>query len=358
MRARRFVAGAAVALSLTFLAAGCASEGGPAGPAASEGLAVAVDVAAAPAAGAQPVALTLTNRGAEARQVLALQTPVDGIDADILDVRLDGRPVAYVGKVVKAGVPTDADLVTIAPGASVTMTFDPSTAYDMSAAGTYTVRYRVERLEVLVRPDPRAPAASARREAAVADADEVAFASQGRALAREDQARPVKESCNATQQGILASAKGNAGDISSLALGAMQGGNSTQPLYTTWFDRSGKSTYYGAVTSHYDLIAGAFAAQPVTFDCGCKKKYYAYVYPTQPYKIFLCAVFWQAPAMGRDSQAGTLVHEMSHFNVTAATNDWVYGAAGAQDLAVNDPAKATDNADNHEYFAEDQVPHP
>ncbi len=90
----------------------------------------------------------------------------------------------------------------------------------------------------------------------------------------------------------------------------------------------------------------------ITFDCGCKQNYYAYVYPTQPYKIYLCKVFWQAPLTGTDSQAGTLIHEMSHFNVVASTDDYVYGQAGAIQLASTNPDNAIMNADNHEYFAE------
>lgn len=46
------------------------------------------------------------------------------------------------------------------------------------------------------------------------------------------------------------------------------------------------------------------------------------------------------------------VHEMSHFNVVAGADDWVYGQAGAASLAISDPAKAIDNADSHEYFGE------
>ena len=65
-------------------------------------------------------------------------------------------------------------------------------------------------------------------------------------------------------------------------------------------------------------------------------------------------MFWNAPNTGRDSKAGTLVHETSHFNVVAGTNDYVYGATGAHNLAVSDPSRAINNADNHEYFAEDQ----
>ena len=58
------------------------------------------------------------------------------------------------------------------------------------------------------------------------------------------------------------------------------------------------------------------------------------------------------PEHGTDSKAGTLVHEMSHFDIVAGTEDHVYGQAGAKSLAISDPARAVDNADSHEYFAE------
>jgi peptidyl-Lys metalloendopeptidase len=106
------------------------------------------------------------------------------------------------------------------------------------------------------------------------------------------------------------------------------------------------------VKAHFAALKDAFATKPITVDCGCKKTYYAYVYPTQPYTIYVCKAFWSAPMTGTDSKGGTLVHEMSHFNVVASTDDWVYGQSGAASLAISDPAKAIDNADSHEYFGE------
>ena len=88
------------------------------------------------------------------------------------------------------------------------------------------------------------------------------------------------------------------------------------------------------------------------FDCGCKKTYYAYVYPDSPYKIYLCKAFWAAPVSGTDSRGGTLIHELSHFTAVAGTDDHVYGQTGAASLAASDPTQALNNADNHEYFAE------
>lgn len=90
----------------------------------------------------------------------------------------------------------------------------------------------------------------------------------------------------------------------------------------------------------------------VRFNCTCTDSAYAYVYPTQPYTIYLCNAFWSAPSTGTDSKAGTLVHEMSHFNVVASTDDWAYGQTAAKSLARSNPSRAIDNADSHEYFAE------
>jgi peptidyl-Lys metalloendopeptidase len=121
--------------------------------------------------------------------------------------------------------------------------------------------------------------------------------------------------------------------------------------YTTWFGAY-TATRYSIVKGNFNKIGSAMDTAPVKFDCGCKKPYYAYVYPSQPYNIYLCKVFWTAPMTGTDSKAGTLIHEMSHFTVVAGTDDYVYGQVNAKNLAISDPNKAVDNADNHEYFAE------
>ncbi len=55
---------------------------------------------------------------------------------------------------------------------------------------------------------------------------------------------------------------------------------------------------------------------------------------------------------GTDSKAGTLVHEMSHFTAVAGTDDHAYGQTNAKSLAISNPDLALNNADSHEYFAE------
>jgi len=56
------------------------------------------------------------------------------------------------------------------------------------------------------------------------------------------------------------------------------------------------------------------------------------------------------------SQGGTLVHESSHFTINGGTDDHAYGPDDCQLLAQNYPATAVDNADSHEYFAENDPP--
>jgi peptidyl-Lys metalloendopeptidase len=42
---------------------------------------------------------------------------------------------------------------------------------------------------------------------------------------------------------------------------------------------------------------------------------------------------------GTDSKSGTLVHEMSHFDVVAGTDDWAYGQTRQQELSRTNPRK-------------------
>lgn len=121
--------------------------------------------------------------------------------------------------------------------------------------------------------------------------------------------------------------------------------------YRSWFGAYDASRWNQAET-HFSKIKDAIDNKLLTFDCGCKQSYFAYVYPDQPYKVYLCKSFWTAPVTGTDSRAGTIVHELSHFNVVAGTDDLGYGQANARNLASTDPVKALNNADNHEYFAE------
>jgi len=160
--------------------------------------------------------------------------------------------------------------------------------------------------------------------------------------------------CTATQQSSLADARNQAKAYATNAKAYLDS-NTQGPRYVTWFGIFTASRY-NTVKSNFSAISNAMNNANVQFDCKCKQNYYAYVYPNQPYDVYLCKVFWSAPLSGTDSKAGTLIHEMSHFNVVAGTDDVVYGQAGAKNLASTDPNLAITNADNHEYFAENTPP--
>ena len=85
------------------------------------------------------------------------------------------------------------------------------------------------------------------------------------------------------------------------------------------------------------------------------KKTYGYVYPDKDDKVYLGESFSKAPATGDDSKAGTLVHEVSHFDSVSGTRDEdkTYGHASCKKLAKKSPTKAQNNADSYEYFVED-----
>ena len=81
--------------------------------------------------------------------------------------------------------------------------------------------------------------------------------------------------------------------------------------------------------------------------------YYAFVRPDNSFAIVLGPDFLAAPTSGFSSKAGTLVHEISHFALTGATDDpQVYGRAKALRLATSDPKEAQHSAENIEYYVE------
>ena len=111
------------------------------------------------------------------------------------------------------------------------------------------------------------------------------------------------------------------------------------------------------VLSHIATMrSGNFVpAEPGQADC------YAYVYPNDDSKMYLGDDFNSAPTTGADSKAGTMIHETTHYQTVAGTDDekladgtTAYGHAGAQQLAQESPDKAKNTADSFEYFVEDQ----
>lgn len=299
---------------------------------------------------------SLQNDGLDAVEVLRWRTPLGGFDADLFEVRLAGEEVEYLGRVVKYGAPSAADFVRIPAGGAITATIDLAAVYDLSQPGVYTVRYRGELLEfqsLRIAKGAAAPGPVRVYEAALSiegGAEPRPRAALDFGAVWGEAKAPGYVACSGSEQNSLATALTNAEAASIESRGHLTG-SPPDSRYTTWFGVYDASRY-STVTKHFTDIASAFTNQTVTFHCDCDSSAYAYVYPSNPYNIWLCNAFWNAPAKGTDSKAGTLIHEMSHFNVVAGTNDYAYGQTACKKLASKTPRKAINNADNHEYYAE------
>jgi peptidyl-Lys metalloendopeptidase len=291
------------------------------------------------------VTVTLTNVSGHAVRLLKWNTPVEGIDDDIFSVTRNGAAVGYIGRHYKRAAPQAEDFVTLAAGESLTRTVSLSGYYDLSESGDYTLSYAEETHQGV--SQFRSNSVSLRIEGR----PNVIPEPQGE---REVSAFALSTTgCTSTQASSISTAFNSAKTYASNSLSYLTNHTSpsTSTRYKTWFGTY-SSTNWSTARSHFSAINSAFNNQSVVVSCACTSTAYAYVYPTQPYKIYVCKAFWNAPNTGTDSKAGTLVHEMSHFNVVAATDDHAYGQSACKSLATSNPTRALDNADSHEYFAE------
>ena len=302
------------------------------------------------------VKVTITNTSSTPQYVLKARTPFDGLSAPLFDITRDGAKVAYTGAMIKRGKPTQADYYLLKPGASHTVKVELSSLYDMSVSGDYAIKYRTASPDLFLASrngELQSEAAQLYIEGRLPRGAESPIMKALKRPGGDGTPAPAGlsyASCTASQQTTIASAVSAATTMSNGSVSYMA--NATMgPRYTKWFGTV-TATRPATVKANFSAIKDAFDNKPVVVDCGCNQNYYAYVYPTQPYRIYVCKAFWTAPMTGTDSKGGTLIHEMSHFNVVAGTDDTVYGQSGAASLAISDPNKAVQNADSHEYFAE------
>lgn len=296
------------------------------------------------------VTVTVTNTMRHPVNLLRWQLPSDELEGALFHIERDGVVVPYIGPLIKRPAPGPADQVLLGPGQSLSYQVELTSAYDLSHNGRYTIEY-------LSRGTHGAQSATLR-------SDKLFLWLEGRSAKDKRPPAPPPDgnisysgNCSASQQNMLHSAVENAKDLSESSKSYLNGMTSSMPRYAEWFGEY--TTNHRAIAQeNFVKLTDAFSTKSLTLDCKCKKPYYAYVYPAEPYKIYLCRVFWSAPAIGTDSQAGTLIHEMSHFTVVAGTDDWAYGQTAARALADSDPDKALSNADSHEYFAENTPPLP
>ena len=303
------------------------------------------------------VSVTVSNPTKHTVRVLKWFTPVEGVEEPLFTVTRDGQPVAYIGAHYKRPAATGQDYISLKSGESFTSVVNLGDYYDLSQSGQYEIAYGVASFNLF---DEKGNAFKFRD---VLTSEKISLQAAGRAPRAKPTPPPTPppggnsfNACTVEQQTLLVSARNQAKTYASDAENYLLA-NTQGPRYVTWFGVY-SSSRYNTVKSNFTDISDAMDNAGVAFDCKCKQNYYAYVYPNQPYKIYLCKVFWSAPLSGTDSKAGTLIHEMSHFDVVAGTDDVVYGQTGAKNLASTDPNLAITNADSHEYFAENTPAQP
>jgi peptidyl-Lys metalloendopeptidase len=277
------------------------------------------------------------------------------MEEPLFAVTRDGEQVAYTGAIYKRPAATGKDYISLKAGESISSVVNLGEYYDLSASGRYEISYTVASFNLF---DEKGTAFKLKESLT---SEKISFKADGRAGKGKPTPPPPPptggnsfNACSTDQQTLLINARSAATSYALDSRNYLQA-NKQGSRYTTWFGIFDTSRY-DKVRSNFVAIYNAFDTAGINFDCKCKQPYYAYVYPNDPYNIYLCKVFWQAPPTGTDSQAGTLIHEMSHFNVVASTDDVIYGKTGSMQLAIDNPDEAIKNADSHEYFAENSNP--
>ncbi|SJN60016.1 hypothetical protein VR7878_03916 [Vibrio ruber DSM 16370] len=310
------------------------------------------------------VELSITNNGQGDVEVLDWYLiNHNKLQKNAFTVTVDGEAVAYTGPIIKRPAPTAQDYMTLSAGQTITQTVDLSSFYDMTREGTYSVQFNATALD-LIKSEEQVKL-QAEDQVQTLSSNGVSFWVEGvhpKIATINESELDIAElrggisyvgNCSNSQKSQISTAVSAARSMSGSAYNYYQAGSVTS-RYTTWFG-SYSSGRYNTVKGHFQKITDALQNRTVTADCYCEgslSNAYAYVYPNQPYRIHLCNAFWAAPTTGTDSKAGTLIHEMSHFTVNGGTDDIAYGQYNARRLAQSSPNQAVNNADSHEYFAE------
>lgn len=328
----------------------------------------------------QIVKFTLTNNSDEILSVLKWGTPLEGINDDMFWVQKGEEVAVYLGRIMKRAAPRPEDYATLNPKESISTDFDLSNVYDISNSGNYTVEFDSHVLDIGTE-EPKTLAENVARtgdsKSQKVRSNKVDFtlledrkAKQSRGVSLEWSQELSAEAfissfraCSTQQRNLLKNALEEAEKMSNEALNALSNTSEDKrdrsARYLEWFG-SYSAQNYDHATSNYNKIASTIKNKKIIFNCSMVDcggdGVFAYVYPTRPFQIFLCGAFWKAGMTGTDSKPGTIIHELSHFDVLAGTDDNVYGQVKCRELAKRNPIEALVNADTHEYFAENSPP--
>ena len=300
---------------------------------------------------------TLVNGGAEPIKVLRRAIGADGVVGNAFTVTRRGQPVARTHAMVKYAAPQPADYLTVPAGGTWVYTVDLSSDFAFTVTAEYAIRLVAADPLLVLDTDGRVITTTLTSLTAVA-------VITGRPVEKAPAAAPTARTtigtlslatvgCSTGEQTTVTTSVADAGTYAGAAVQYF-GDRRAGARYVQWFGAY-DATRWERVQDNFeaaDAVLDAGAITVVCHDALCGPSIFAFVFPTQPYTVYVCDAFWTAPATGTDSKAGTLIHEFMHFTTIAGTDDWAYGQTLAAALAVSNPEQALDNSDNYEYFVE------
>jgi len=265
---------------------------------------------------------------------------------------LDGQPVTYIGAKVKYADPTFLDYVVLNSNETITVPVGLHNLYDFAKPGNYEAHFEHYVMDFVEEDDfssiPRLRNNFSPSEFVVSNIVTIKTTSP---FYPKSVGTPYP--CSTSERNIMTTAGTSLRTrlITSALSVISQGSTST---YIEWF---------GAYTSGRWQIAEEVISliqknTVVAYACDNQAGVYAYVYPSdRTHTIYCCSAFWPSRVIGGfDTQAGTLLHELSHFSDIGATSDHTYGTSNCRNLARTNPGNAVNNADNFEYFGESLFP--
>jgi peptidyl-Lys metalloendopeptidase len=282
------------------------------------------------------VTFEITNTEKEAYRFLSYRTPFEEfVAADMFEITAaDGTVMQYMGPLARRVSPAPLSAyIELLPANTLAVEFNLTQNYEIISTGFYKIVSKVDEFSQFNQ------------------GEEYIFLYENSDNFGFSNAFNTYTNCNPTEKSQVDSATNTAINQASRSYNCMSA-NSCRTLSDTWFGTYSTANYNYDVTCFYNIYT-TLNSKGINAYCnpaGCGANVYAYVYPGDPSQtVYLCGAFWSQPA----ERPNTIVHEMSHFNVIAGTQDYTYGRASCKTLANNNPNQATRNADNVCYFSDE-----
>lgn len=308
---------------------------------------------------------TIKNVSDKKLSLLTWNTPFDGFYSDMFTVMQNGVPVDYIGMLAYRLPPTEADFMELQPNEELSVDFNLENQYAIYSTGEYTIKYRAEILGVSAESTQTLLLAIQNQGFKKLPIESNAVninLNEDRQGPPEKMVLPRYVGCSETDENTIFEILPNAEMMSLNGYSALSNLASTErshaERFLTWF-REYSSSNYETVINNNRLISNVIGHETISFECKqneCDPGVVAYVHSNDTYRVYLCSPFFNFfPIAGQDSQAGILIHEISHFDDVAATDDNAY-CWTQQDCTNLDAEDAIENADSYRRFCENDPP--